>query len=138
MTSIQTELIQVEQGIYELKYLAHETFHAFKAGKLRVDFKIISFGPEFGKVVSRFYNVKLKGPAKTRGRFAAGWQSECMREYVNLLNERPERNDRLNWSKLKDKIVVGAVRDVDVDYKQRSKHALLRNSVVGELVGLKE
>ena len=128
------ELTMIDEGIYQLKFIRYETLSAFKTGKLRLDFEIIDYGPAFGLNISRFYNVTLSGKPKVNGKFRAGWHSECVREYVQLFRERPERRDRINWNRLKNKLVKAKIRYVNQDYKQRPKLDLLRNSVVDELL----
>ena len=130
----------IEPGLYELRFNYHETRVLFGcAPKLVLWFTVISMGPYFDQVqLPRYYNVaKLLGRPGKHGRFKVGFKSDFLREYAALFPARL-RLDRIPMSPLERGIVMGQVRTVSVGAKQESIPTVLRYSVIGQLVRLKD
>ena len=123
----------VSPGEYELSYLDYSTSLIFGAHKLVVRFKVITMGDEFGKIVERWYRVKLRGRPRKYGNFTVGSSSDCFREFCRL-NREYRRKDRISYANLTNKIVIGRVRGVTTDSKQRELPEEARYSVIEELL----
>jgi hypothetical protein len=130
----------VAAGIYDLAFVHYETVRLYggRAEKIALWWRIVSLGTVNGVVLPRYYNVKtLVGKPGKGGRFRIGWKSDFVREYA-LLYGLPSRLDRIAMTRFHDSVVVGRVRGVSRDYRDREIPKDLCYSVVGELLKVKE
>lgn len=105
-----------------------------KAPKVTYWLAVADFGPHFGVILPRYYNVlKLKGRRGDGGGFTAGRQSDLVREYA-ILTELPTRLDRINPDRLETLLIVGLVETVTTDRSQRRLPDCLHYSVVRRLL----
>ena len=129
----------VPGGIYTLTYLYHETGKVFRSPKLTIWFKITDFGPYFGKVVPRYYNIRrLSGKPGKDGRFVVGRSQDFLREYARLFPNPINRLDRISMSPFENKLIKACIREVKRDYRQRELAPPLQYSVVDELIRVDE
>ena len=128
----------VAPGEYQLAYVSHQTYQYFaRSLKVVVWFRIVSVGPHFGKVIPRYYNVKkLKGKPGKNGLFIPGRSSDFIREYCRLFPEQLTRLDRIPLSAFQSSLIVGKVRTVKSDRKQKELPEPLKYSVIDELLRL--
>ena len=125
----------VPAGKYQLAYERYETFQFCRAAKVAVWFRILDFGPHFGKVLPRYYNVrKLKGKMGKSGNFHAKRSGDLVNEFCTIANWRPNRLDRFSFERFKGKIIQGRVGVVYRDYQQKELHELARYSKVEALL----
>lgn len=129
----------VEPNTYDLVYHHHETIlYQGKQPKLVVWFKIVSCGPAFETILPRYYNLAaIKGQPRKNGRIKPGRASDFVREYA-LLFGLPKRLDRIPMDRFRDAVILGKVRTVKTDYRQRSTPQPLQYSVVAELLQVNE
>lgn len=132
----------VEPGEYDLVLVDYETSRMFgKAEKLALNFRIVTQGPHFGEVVSRYYNVKriIGKPAKG-GRFQVARGSNFLFEYMTIFEHlgQPKRLDRVPMSHFENNIIIGRVKTVVKNYNQRKLPHALQYSVIEELLRVKE
>jgi hypothetical protein len=127
----------IPEGDYELKLEDWETscLYGGRSQKLTLWFAVMQFGEYFKVRVPRYYNVKLMGPPRHKGRFKAPFCGDFAREYAELLSP-PRRLDRFNLAELARHIVVGKVETVVRSAKQKRLPEACRYSVVRELLRL--
>lgn len=126
-------------GEYDVSLAGFATSVLFsKAPKLRLQFKVLTLGEHFEKVICRFYNVtRLIGRPGPHGRFKVGFHSGFLREYAKLFGS-PTRLDRIPMTNFERKIFVARVRTVERGAAQERIPEGLRYSVISELVRIKE
>jgi len=129
----------IPEGEYRLRFDSWMTLVMFgRVPKVCLEFAVIDPGPYFEAHLRRWYNVsRLIGKPGRRGRFKAGWNSNLMREYVQVLGRNP-RADRLALSNYRQHIIVGRVATVTHTREQSALPELLRYSVIRNLVGIEK
>jgi len=109
--------VLVPDGEYELRYVDYETASYYGSPKVVVHYAIIEPDEYAGLPVDRFYNAKrLTGPPGRFGKYVAPRRGDLFREYSRLVGQ-PERLDRILFSRLKGKRVIGEVQTVHTDHK---------------------
>jgi hypothetical protein len=88
-------------------------------------------GPYFGKRLLRCYNVA--GFSNKKEIRLKGWSGDLCREYSRLFGT-PRRLKEIGTRAYKNKIILGTVRTVDRDRKQRPLPKGLEYSVIDELL----
>ncbi len=91
----------VRPGFHDVMLDGFQTALMFqgKAPKLIMDFTIVSHGKDYGKRVSRYYNVaKIIGKPQREGRFKVSKKGDFLREYLTLFQYAGSRLDRLPMS----------------------------------------
>lgn len=129
----------VPPGIYDVGFCAFSTFVLFgRAGKLNLQFKILTMGEHFEKRISRYYNVtRVIGRPGVNGRFKVGFSSDFIREYAKLFPV-PNRLDRIPMSAFEKHIFAARVRTVEKGAQQEQIPDSLRYSVISELIEVKQ
>ena len=127
-------LVFVPPGKYQLAYIGYETKWIFSAQKLYMHFRIVTQGPHFGKILTRYYGVQIIGNAGKSGRFSAGWKGDLMSEYVSLFNQLPKRKSEVPIKPYKNVVILGRVATVKKKRNQRSYPELLHHSKIAELI----
>jgi len=130
------DLILIPEGEYQLSYQYHETWVWMgKAPKLSITFRIFDMGEHNNKPILAHYNLsKIIGKPRKNGHFSAGWRSNLMWEYVQCFG-KPPRKDRISMCPFKEHLVIGKIRTVTKNHKQKKYHEALRYSVIDELLG---
>jgi hypothetical protein len=126
-------------GEYLLALVSYETVHQFKTAKLALHFRVLTPGPGFGELVTRYYNVGSvigKGRRKN-GRFTVGRCSAYFREYCAVFG-RSARIGRPSPARYRKCIVVGEVGTVIRGHDQADIPEGAQYSVVRRLVRLEE
>ena len=121
------------EGKYHLSYKCHFTRKIHMTEKIEICFRVTDQGPYFMKKVSRFFNVKHIGRLGKNGKFTCSKKSAAYRELSHLMIFN--RADRIPMSQLKNIIVIGLVKSVTKDSKQKSIHPQAHYSVVAEITG---
>ncbi|XOV81653.1 MAG: hypothetical protein ACFHXK_12305 [bacterium] len=125
----------IPEGEYELAYVDYRTQVAWGVPRVVVRFVVAQHGKHYGHELERWYRVaRLKKKAKKFGDFTVGTRSALYREYVGLFGGA--RPDRISFSALKDKLVIGKVRTVKLDQRQRPLPEEAQYSTIDELVKL--
>jgi hypothetical protein len=105
-----------------------------KAPKIALTFKIVTPGEHFGKLVSRWFNVKrLIGAHGRSGRFQIGRRSDFLTDYVRLVG-MPSRTDRLSLARLRPLVLLVKIDTVTINRRQRVIEDPLQYSVVRDLI----
>jgi hypothetical protein len=126
----------VPAGRYVLRVMYWSTFLMFgKQGKLALSFAIMDQGKHFGIEVVRWHNCRLKGQTGKYGRFAVGWGSDLLREYVTLVG-MPNRADRIALSRYESMLLAADVETVTKTRTQEVLPPALRYSVIRKLVAV--
>jgi len=95
---------------YNVTLHSFRTVRMFKAPKLELVFRIVSYGDAFGKTVSRYYNVDaIIGKPQDRGRFKVSRNRDFTREYYTLFDYGGKRLDRLPMSLFEGVIIEAQV-----------------------------
>ncbi len=105
----------IKQGVYELAFVEYRTANMFrgKAPKLIMDFRIVSMGRFFERIVPRYYNVqKVIGKPQRNGRFKCGKKGAFLREYLTLFPNQVPRLDRVPMSAFENVIIEGKIETV--------------------------
>lgn len=126
----------IPPGVYTLAFETGQTWVYFgRSPKVVMWFRVVSYGPHFGAVLPRYYNVKqIKGKPRKNGEFKAGPSSDLVREYARIFNTRP-RLDRISFSQYKGISISGRVETVQKDREQKELPEVLHYSVINELLG---
>lgn len=119
-------------GQYPAAFETWSTYRMFgRAPKLVLRFVLMDAPGQ--PRVERFYNVKsLIGPARKRGRFKAGANSDFVKDYFRLAG-RGARPDRFALSRLHGRVFIVTLHTVRRDTKQRDIPEALRYSVITEI-----
>jgi len=135
------QLVAVHQlqaeAVITVEFVGWRTFRVYKhQPKVRAEFRIVDFGPDFGKGIARYWRVAdLKGKARRRGQFKpGGLGSELIREFV-LCAGLPQRLDRIPLRDLLGKYLRARVRRVRTNSLQRDIPRPLQYDVITELLG---
>ena len=142
--SVEEELMaHVKPGIYTLGYVKHETRSFFGSSVKAVFwFRVVDQGEHFGKLLPRYYNVKLPSNRKVKlgrnGKFVPGRNSDFLREFCRLFPSKFKRRDQIPLSAFKSVLIKGKVRTTSKDYKQRTIAEPIRYSVIAELLEVEE
>lgn len=125
----------IPPGVYDMLLVRHRTLNSF-GGRVALEFEIQ--GSEYrGCIVRAYYPVKLKGPAKTRGKFYPPTkQTDLFRDYCALFGE-PTRRDRL-LEAFRGTTVKGRVNTVRTDRNRKPLPDACQYSVVTDFAGLAE
>jgi len=128
----------IPSGKYRLAFDYFETAKMFNHDKLVLSFKVIDFGDAFETPLKRFYNVDhLKGKPQKNGNFKATKGGDFMIEYLTVFpNYVPSRLDRINMEVFKDKVIIGKVKTVTKNNRQRQLPEPMQYSVIEQLIGL--
>ena len=105
----------VRPGFHDLVLESFQTAKMFKgkANKLILNFKIVSMGKDFEKIVSRYYNVsRIIGKPQVGGRFKVSQKGDFLREYLNLFGYGGSRLDRLPMTRFSDCVIRGELETV--------------------------
>ncbi len=123
--------VLVGEGEYDFALVSSWKGYMFgRCPKLILNFRIVTEGPYFGKVLYRCYGIK---GFRKRGEIAAkGWHSDFVREYSRLFGV-PRKRGEIRLIKYQNKIFRGSVRTVDRDYKQRPLPDHIKYSVIDQL-----
>ncbi|MCL4790434.1 MAG: hypothetical protein KJ040_00085 [Gammaproteobacteria bacterium] len=133
------------EGSYQLAYLGNRTIAGFagsksntrghKAGKLRIDFRVVDVGEYFDVEVPTFFNVLVPMQASfgRNGAFALVPNSSFLRAYLKLFG-RVKRRDRLSLRRFKNVVIEASVRTVKQDRNQKPLAESCHYSVVDELI----
>lgn len=126
----------VQDGVYTLTYVCHETGTFFKsAQKVVIWFRVVDLGDNFGKIIPRYYNVKrFKGKKGLNGGFVPGRSSDFIREYCTLFNNPINRLDRLPMTPFENVLIRGKTRTVTRSGNQKNLPKSLYYSVIDELI----
>ena len=124
----------IPEGLYRARYKGHSYYSAFKTPKLKLDFIVVTEGPQFGVVVERHYSVKRSG---TKGWKPSSWTCDLVREWFKCHPDSPRsmRWDRVpmtRWFESEYQIIVGTVRK---DFQQRDLTDQQIYSKVKEIIG---
>ena len=121
-------------GQYQLRFDQWATVvYLGRQHKVVLWFTVLDYGPCFGTVLARWYNVKrLVGPPRRPGRFVAGRSSELLRDYARLL-DKSFRDDRIALSNFEPLLLVGGVDTVRQDHRQREIPKALHYSTIRSL-----
>jgi len=134
------ELPLIPPGEYELALVQWETLtlpQFRQSPKLKLIFRVLDMGPHFGVHLERWYNVARHiGKRGRSGGFKVGARSDAYREFCSLITA-PMRPDRVPLGNLKREIVIGRVRTVTKDRKQRDIPEAAQYSVIDELLRVK-
>jgi hypothetical protein len=126
----------VREGIYTVKFMHWWTGILFgRRPKLAIVFRICDQGDYFGIELRRWYNVKPKGKLGRNGEFKAGWSSDLVREYANLVG-MPRRNDRIALTRYTGLLINAEVKTVRETREQQALPEALQYSVIKRLVSI--
>jgi len=128
--------VLVPEGEYELRYIDYETANYYGSPKVVVHYAIVEPNEYAGLPVDRFYNAKrLTGAPGRFGKYIAPRRGDLFREYSRLIGQ-PERLDRILFSRLKGKRVIGEVQTVHTDHKHEALPEDDRYSRIKRLVSV--
>jgi hypothetical protein len=127
---------KIPEGSYRLAYEYSETAKMYNHGKLVLHFKVIDFGEAFSTPLQRFYNVDyISGKPKKSGSFKATKGGDFLLEYLTLFPiATPKRLDRINMEIFKGQIIIGKVKTVKNNNRQRQLPEQMQYSVIERLV----
>lgn len=118
-------------GEYQLGFKRYELSRRFQRGVLELWFIVTDYGPHFGLLIPRYYNVQLS--AKMRN-FRARPQSAFCKEYCQLFGRRPKPIGTAALADFRAAQIVGVVATVKTDCDQKPLPKAARYSVIRELV----
>jgi len=134
--TVDGENVLVPEGEYELRYVDYETAIYYGSPKVVVHYAIFEPVEYAGLPVDRFYNAKrLTGAPGRFGKYVATRRGDLFREYSRLIGQ-PERLDRILFSRLKGKRVIGEVQTVHTDHKHEPLPEDDRYSRIKKLVSV--
>ena len=124
----------IPEGPYRARYQGHTYYSGFKTPKLKLDFIIVTEGPQFGVAVQRHYTVKRSGK---KGWKPLTWTCSLVREWFlchpdSPRNMRWDRVPMTRWFESEYQIIVGTVRK---DFQQRDLTDQQIYSKVKEIIG---
>ncbi len=124
----------IPPGKYHLRMTHWQTAIMWgRSRKLILHFTVCDMG-HCGVKLERYYNIeRIIGNPAINGRFKASWRSDLMHEYCTLLPP-PLRPDRICLERLKPLLIVGNVKTVTANAKQKRIPDALHYSVVSELL----
>ena len=124
----------VPKGTYQLRLIEWETL-MYNGRQPKVVLKLAVCSNGFmGVPLERWYNAKrLIGRVGRHGGFSAAGNGDLVYEFVDITGISPRRTDRINLSHLGDRLLLGHVDTVVVNYKQQSLPGELRYSIVRRL-----
>lgn len=132
------ELPRVPEGIYNLKYLYHETTVRF-GPKVVLWFEIADENEHYGTKLARYYNVlSFNGLQGRGGRFKLGPMSAFVREYIQVFEEEFDSFEDITPDEYKYRVVKGIVRTVTHGANKRLIPDSLQYSTISELIALNE
>lgn len=129
---------KIKAGTYRLKFDYFETATMYNHPKLVLHFTITDYGDAFEVPLQRFYNVaNLKGKPQRNGRFKVTKGGDFLLEYLTLFPVNiPSRLDRINMEIFKGKTIVGKVKTVKKNNRQRDLPEVMQYSVIEQLTGI--
>ena len=116
-------------GEYQVEFLRHEERTQWKAKKLLLYFKIVSFGKFHG--VELFMSCQI--PQKKWG---SG--SKFIRAWALATGRLPDRFDRVSTKVFRGKIFNAEVRTVTKDSAQKDIPAAAQYSIISNLISLEQ
>lgn len=126
------DLVRVPDGTYEAAYVNHCVRDTYK-GRLAVDFRILTMGEHFGKVVVAWYPVRVLD--RKRRTFSVGRHSKFARDWRLVFHRGADRWDRIPMSAFRDVPVQITVRTIARDHQQKKLHEVNRYTVVDSILG---
>ena len=118
-------------GKYQLSLKHYELNHRFQRGVLELWFSVTDYGPHFGVLNPRYYNVQLS--AKKRN-FRARPQSAFCKEYCQVFGRRPKLIGIAALSDFREALIIGVVATVRTDCNQNCLPKAAQYSVIRELI----
>ncbi|MBM3403214.1 MAG: hypothetical protein FJY21_13090 [Bacteroidetes bacterium] len=128
----------IPDNTYEAMFVSQETIKGTFGAKLKITFKILTYGDFFEKQINAWYNVTdLMCPVGKNRRVKAPKGSKLVSQMLSLgyLNSR---KDRLSTKVFKNKILLIKTRTVIKDGRQKKLHELQKYSVVDDILGEKK
>lgn len=125
----------VPDGEYLAVYAGHNALSLAQFGrtpKLFLRVRLVDAGPHTDKVLFRAYRLKR---LKNNGSFTVGPRSDLFKMFCRLLDSRL-RPDRLSFHDLKHCLLRIRTRTVNMDGDRNTHPAVLRYSVVDEILSL--
>lgn len=128
----------IPPGIYEARYIDHETWFNYRRPKIKMRFSILKQGEHFGKIIPAYFGVKkLKGKPSKFGHFVPGKLSKFTENYVRLFG-RPHRLDKIPMSNF-GKVIICVKVETVTNTSWGAKHAPgLEYSKIDEFLKVKE
>jgi hypothetical protein len=123
------ENLFVPSGKYELAFQQFRLERRFNRDVLEMWFAIQDFGPYFGILLPRYYNVTR---GKRRQSFRARPRSNFCLEYCSLFDRRP-RFGASPLDSFKSHLFLGVVEVVRTDYRQKQIAQAAQYSKIVEL-----
>ena len=126
--------ILIPEGNYQVTYFSHETTNGSYGPKLKITFKINTFGEFYGKFIDSWYNLKAGSKTgKGKGVKTAGG-SKLTGDLLKALGPKT-RIDRISVAGLRGKLLWVKVRTVLKNGRQQKIHELQRYSIVDSIIG---
>lgn len=128
------DLPNIPEGIYEAVYVRHQTHHLTFGPKVEIVFRITSFGPYNGALISGWYNVKkLKSKPSKGGGIVLSRHSKLVNELFRVLDSQVKLR-KLSLVQLKPLLLKIKVRTVKTNSRQKELHKTLQYSVVDSIL----
>lgn len=123
----------IPDGVYEAKFLWHETANVFGTPKVFLHFEIVQAGPYFGLRLFRAFRVrKLVGRPGKGSKFAAHAGGDLFAVMTTLLDLKL-RQDRISFAALTQMLFRVSTRTVTHNQRQRAIPEAARYSVVDRI-----
>lgn len=128
------EIPLVPDAEYQAVYVKHETYNGSFGPKIKITFRITSFGKYYGSEICAWYNAKgLKAkPGKNRAVIISR-HSKLTGELLRVLGIK-ERISRLSPSQLAGRVLLLKTRTVTTNSRQKKLTDLQKYSVVDTLI----
>jgi hypothetical protein len=126
--------ILIPEGKYQVTYFSHEATNGSFGPKLKITFKINTFGEFYGKFIDSWYNLP-SGSKTGKGRgVKTPSGSKLTSDLLKVLGPKA-RIDRLSVTGFKGKLIWVKVRTVLKNGRQQKMHELQRYSIVDSIIG---
>lgn len=127
-------LIYIPEGLYEAVYVSHETLQRNWGAKVKITFRITSFGSYHGQLIDAWYNSKPLESKPGKGKKPIiSRHSKLTTELLKVLDIK-ERVNRLSIRQLSGKIIQIKVRTVHENSRQRKYTEPQKYSIVDSMV----
>lgn len=127
----------IPPGVYSLAFIKYETVWQFRSHKLRLDFRVVTPGPAFGAVLTRYYAVRSVSTKSRRkgGQFQFGQKCDFFREYCRVFGA-PSRPDRISPASYRNTVVSAQIVTVMRGHDQQPIPEGAQYSKVARLLSL--
>ncbi len=128
--------IKIPDGEYEAVYVSHHVSKGTFGSKVKITFRIVSYGEYFEKLIHGWYNIQSGGTNQRKGGKVTLTRGQKLTTELLKILQIKKRPDRLSPSMLKGHLLKIKVRTVLTDNRQKKLSELQQYSVVDSMIGV--